>query len=149
MITTRIGIFLGLFLTAAACTSEPEGIDTTMHTTIETRSLSGVLWQVEDNDGGAIMDGSVVTLQISDESGINGSSGCNRYFGAVAIQGSNFRPDAIGSTRMACAPALMEQEQRFMQALETARSYAFSGDFLLLYDETQTLRLRLVAADEN
>jgi heat shock protein HslJ len=49
---------------------------------------------------------------------------------------------------MACAPALMQQEQRFVQALQAVRRFELSGDFLLLYDESQVLRLRLIATDE-
>lgn len=119
-----------------------------MNKTIEPRSPAGVLWQVEDIDGGGIIDSSHITLQIADDMGISGSTGCNRYFGAVAIAGSAFVADAIGSTRMACAPALMQQEQRFVQALQAVRRFELSGDFLLLYDESQVLRLRLIATDE-
>ncbi|MEE4282943.1 MAG: META domain-containing protein, partial [Pseudomonadales bacterium] len=115
---------------------------------IEARSPAGVLWQVEDIDGGGIIDSSHMTLQIADDTGISGSTGCNRYFGAVVIAGSAFEADAIGTTRMACAPALMQQEQRFVQALQAVRRFELSGDFLLLYDESQVLRLRLIATDE-
>ncbi|MCR9261872.1 MAG: META domain-containing protein [Pseudomonadaceae bacterium] len=120
-----------------------------MNKAIEARSLSGVLWQVEDIDGDGIIDGSNITLQVADDKGISGTTGCNRYFGAVAIEGRTFLADAIGSTRMACAPALMEQEQHFLQAIQAVRSYAISGDLLQLYDDGDALRLRLLAAEEN
>ena len=120
-----------------------------MNDVIEARSLAGVLWQVEDIDGGGIIDSAHITLRIAAETGISGSTGCNPYFGAVAIEGSAFVADAIGSTRMACAPALMQQEQRFVQALQAVRRFELSGDFLLLYDDSQVLRLRLIATDGN
>lgn len=145
--TTRTGFLLGFLLFLSACTPEPGDANSPMNSAIEARSPAGVLWQVEDIDGGGIIDSAHITLQIDDD-GISGSTGCNRYFGAVAIAGSAFVADAIGSTRMACAPALMQQEQRFVQALQAVRRFELSGDFLLLYDDSQVLRLRLIATDE-
>ena len=39
---------------------------------------------------------------------------------------------ALGSTRMACAPALMDQEARFFQAIETAERWSLDEHGLLL-----------------
>ena len=39
---------------------------------------------------------------------------------------------ALGSTRMACAPALMDQEARFFQAIETAERWSLDEHRLLL-----------------
>lgn len=39
---------------------------------------------------------------------------------------------ALGSTKMACAPALMEQEARFFQALRSAERWSVDEHGLLL-----------------
>ena len=40
----------------------------------------------------------------------------------------------IGTTRMACAPALMDQEQKFLGALAATRTFRFEGPYLRFYD---------------
>lgn len=42
-----------------------------------------------------------------------------------------------GSTLMACAPALMNQEGKYLRALETAKSYSFAPDGALVIETAQ------------
>ena len=108
-------------------------------------SLSGSTWQVEDIDQGGIIDGSQITLQFADEGRIAGSTGCNRYFGTVDIERDAIAISGVGSTRRACAPALMNQEQRFLAALNAISRFGMEADtWLLLFDDTGTQRLELI-----
>ena len=58
---------------------------------------------------------------------MTGSGGCNRLFGAATVAGDSLTFGDIGTTRMACAPAVMEQEQKFLAALAATRSFRFDG----------------------
>lgn len=75
------------------------------------------------------------TLTVSDDGAASGSAGCNRFFGRTAIDGSNIAFSEIGSTYMQCPPALMQQERKFIDALNKARSYRVETGKLFLVDE--------------
>jgi heat shock protein HslJ/membrane-bound inhibitor of C-type lysozyme len=108
-------------------------------------SLPGSTWQVEDIDQGGIIDSSHVTLEFVDADRIAGSTGCNRYFGKVDIELGSIAISGVGSTRRACAPALMSQEQRFLTALNVVSRYEMEADtWLLMLDDAGTQRLELI-----
>lgn len=98
-------------------------------TTVQTRQIDGVEWRAVDINGVPAAEGGPVTLRL-DAGQASGNAGCNRYNGGYQLQ----RPDqrirfsAITSTRMACAPALMDQERRYVAILEAVSGYSFYGD---------------------
>ena len=53
----------------------------------------------------------------------------------------------LGSTRMMCAPPVMDQEQRFFQALEGARRLERRGDELIFFGEGDAATLRLARTE--
>ena len=63
---------------------------------------------------------------------MTGSAGCNDYFAAYKTEGDNISIGPIGSTRKICAEpeGIMEQEQQYLAALETAATYSLRGDTL-------------------
>jgi heat shock protein HslJ len=61
-----------------------------------------------------------------------GSSGCNRYNGAYAVDGDSITIGPLMSTLIACEEPLMEQEQAFLAALEAAEAYSIEGETLTL-----------------
>jgi heat shock protein HslJ len=64
-----------------------------------------------------------------------GSAGCNRFRGSAKIEGMNLTIDHLARTRMTCEPAVMDQEQKFIGALEATRSFRLEGSRLKFYDE--------------
>jgi heat shock protein HslJ len=78
---------------------------------------TGTVWLVEDVGGGGIIDSSHITLFLDGKGRANGSGGCNRYMGRYHLSEDQLSFDQIAGTRMACAPSLMLQEQRFLKAL--------------------------------
>ena len=71
---------------------------------------------------------------------INGTGGCNRYFGSYTLTNDSISVSPLGATRMACSPEQMAQEDRFIQALSTATSYELRNDELLIKYSGGTLR---------
>jgi membrane-bound inhibitor of C-type lysozyme/heat shock protein HslJ len=75
-----------------------------------------------------------VTLVI-DEGGIGGTGGCNRFFGAVNVDGAAITFGAIGSTRMFCGgDGVMAQESAFFAALGTVVRFEAAGNEMSLFD---------------
>ncbi len=98
--------------------------------------LAGPEWQVEDIDGGGVIDNSHITLAVNDEGRIFGTSGCNRYTGSFAIDGEGkINVGQLAGTMMACPEALMKQEGRFLQTLSKVDRFRI--------DETGALQLLL------
>jgi heat shock protein HslJ len=64
-----------------------------------------------------LMDYSHLTLTLAADGRAYGNAGCNHWFAPYQLDGNKLSFGKIGSTRKRCAPALMEQEQRFLQAL--------------------------------
>ena len=65
-----------------------------------------------------------ITLQFnSNDEEVNGSGGCNHYFGSYTINSRNceLKISGLGATEMACLDAaLMQQEQKYFSLLQTA-----------------------------
>lgn len=94
--------------------------------------LKGVEWVVEDIAGGGIIDSSHVTLSFGDDGTAAGSAGCNRFFSGFTLTGEGMAFQQAGSTMMACAPALMEQEHKFLATLATVDGFDISDTGALL-----------------
>ncbi len=102
-------------------------------------------WRVEDIDQGGVIDGAMVTLQFEEQDRIAGSTGCNRYTGAVDTAKNRFVVSKAGSTRRACVPAVAKQEQRFLAALNDATRYEIESEtWLVIYDGSSKQRLKLI-----
>ena len=95
--------------------------------------LSGTSWQLEDLGGTGVIDNSMATLEFPESGKVAGRGSCNRFFGSVEISGESIKLGQLGSTRMACPEAVMNQESRYFQALEAAERYTRNGDELLVY----------------
>ncbi len=68
---------------------------------------------------------------------VAGSDGCNRYGAPVTVRGTTLQVSPRGmTTKMACAPAVMQQAEAFQSALRNSRGFRLDGG-----------RLRLLAAD--
>lgn len=119
-------------LWSAACATLPS----------TTPPLAGTSWLVEDLEGRGVIDRAQTTLVFDADGGVVGSTACNRYRGPAEVT----EPDGtltfgpLATTRRACPAAVMDQEQRFLDALGRTVRYAIDDrGFLLLYDAAGTL----------
>jgi putative lipoprotein len=106
--------------------------------------LGGSAWRVDEIDGRRVQGSNAPTLAFDGAQRVSGSSGCNRYTGALTAAGAGLRVGEVAMTRMACPPAVMEMESRFVTALAAVRGYRLAGDALELVDESRRRRLRLI-----
>lgn len=107
------------------------------------RLFRGAEWVVEDIAGGGIIDRSRVTLRFMGDNRVGGSASCNRFSGSYELTGEGGMTfDYLAVTRMACAPALMNQEDRFLQVLNRISSAKIgrNGELLLTTPDGDTLK---------
>jgi heat shock protein HslJ len=111
-------------------------------------SLEGGPWLVEDLNGGGMIDNARIDLTFDPgdhgTSGVYGKSGCNRFRGSWTQTGSTVKFGPLAGTMMACAPALMELEQKFLKTMEavTTVSYDASGAALLKAPDGRVIKIR-------
>ncbi|MGR7994081.1 META domain-containing protein [Xanthobacter sp. ZOL 2024] len=80
-------------------------------------------WLAEDIGGNGVLDRLQTTLELTAEGRVSGSSGCNRYTGEAKVDGKAIQFGPLASTRMSCSPGAMDQETKFLAALEAARGW--------------------------
>lgn len=98
------------------------------------RLLQGVEWVVEDINQGGLIDRSHVTVNFGPDGLLFGQASCNNYRGKYELGGEQLTLTAGATTRKACAPALMQQEQRVMSVLASLQRFDVTEDgALLLY----------------
>ena len=104
----------------------------------------GTPYQVEWIGGERpLVDRSHLTVTLGADGRAHGHAGCNRWFASYQTLGNQLSFSQAGATRMMCAPALMEQEERFLQALGQVKRWEIgeNGELRLWYAEGQALRL--------
>lgn len=89
--------------------------------------LTDVEWVVEDIAQKGIIDSSRITINFDDEGRAHGLSSCNSYSAAYELTGESLTFKNPLGTLKACAPALMNQEQRFLQMLSKVTRYDIDG----------------------
>lgn len=86
--------------------------------------LTGRDWIVEDLDGGGIIDRSRISIGFSaEDSRAYGLGSCNRFTGGFTLTGEGLSFTHPAATMMACAPALMAQEQKFFGILQAVTNF--------------------------
>lgn len=90
-----------------------------------------------------LVDRSHVSLTLGDDGRAYGSAGCNHWFASYQVDGDKLQFSQGGVTRKMCPPALMEQEQRFIKALDQVRRWDTSetGELRLWPEEGKPIRL--------
>ncbi len=101
-------------------------------------SLEGTEWQlttfVSGEAASSLLAGTQITAVFM-QGQVNGTAGCNRYFGSYEIDGEAIVLSPLGSTRMACAEEIMAQESSFLAALPAATAFQIEGEQLTVtYD---------------
>lgn len=101
--------------------------------------LEGPTWELLSYSSNATMErvipGTSVTATFGNGS-VGGSAGCNRYGGAYTVDGSALTVGELFRTEMYCLePAgAMEQEDRYLDLLDSAAGYRLEGDRLTITD---------------
>jgi len=113
-------------ISLSACSNQPS-----------TQLQSSQSYQVEWIGERPLIDNSMLTLTLVDSQRASGLAGCNTWFAEYQLNKNQLTLHNIATTRKLCAPALMEQEQRFLAYLAGIQRWEFSEQQqLLLWPET-------------
>lgn len=115
-----------LLLGLSACQTSP---------TLDTPNivLEGT-WYIEAVQGKAVIDYSPAQLIFAQDGKLSGNNSCNQFFGQYQLNGQQLKLLPAGNTMKACVDALMDQEQRVMQAMAQVTQANEAKGKLLLKD---------------
>lgn len=114
-------LLLLLMITMSACSSMQN--KQVLSPTLQLQTSYRVEWIGER----PLMDYSYLNIVLDQDNKAYGLAGCNYWSTNYQLQGNKLTFDStISVTKKDCAPALMEQEQRFLNALKTIKSWDFS-----------------------
>ncbi len=107
-------------------------------------SLTGGTWVMTGYNNGkqAVVSASAdteVTAIFGADGQLSGSAGCNRYNAPYTVDGNKIKIGMAITTLMACEQSIMDQEQQYLAAIQTAATYKIEGAKLELRDATNAL----------
>ncbi len=111
--------------------------------------LIGPLWLLlgygDAGNPSVVEPGTSVTLEFADDGSLNGSGGCNNFFGSYELTGDQIAIGQLGSTMMACDTG-MDQETAILAALQSAYKVAFTeqGRLEIFYEADAAFEKKLV-----
>ncbi len=103
--------------------------------------LENVRWLLASIDGQALPEGVSASALFTPadspaaqggENSVNGSAGCNTFFGPYTLAGDTLTAGPFGLTMMMCEEPAMQVEHAFLAGLESAQSYQITGDQLVI-----------------
>jgi heat shock protein HslJ len=98
-------------------------------------NLAGSEWLLEDLAGSGVIDNVQATLAFPEAGKVSGKGSCNRFFGAAEIAGDAIKLGPLGATRMECPKAVMNQETKYLTALQAAERFEWKDPYLLLHSK--------------
>lgn len=95
----------------------------------------------------SVIEGTTITLEFIREGKIGGKGGCNSYGGDYQIQAESLSLTRIISTKRACiAQNVMQQEQRYFEALGSVGRFKLSDTQLTIFYDGGRAALNFVKA---
>jgi len=116
-----------------------------------TMDLIGSEWLLEDLAGGRVLDNVQATIAFPEPGRVAGVGSCNRFngpctLGDIAVMGgigsATLTLGPLATTRKACVPAVGEQEQRYLAALQAAERIEIEGRTLRVFTKGAEQPLR-------
>lgn len=117
----------------SACAGLPMVAGGTGTTTGAVAGLQGYEWQVQSINGVAVNSPIRPSLNFGTTMQLTGHTSCNTYISGYVSTGAMLIIKQGAVTKMACEPAVMSQEQRFLKQLANTQMWAI--------DSTGTLTL--------
>ena len=109
-------------------------------------NLLGTAWRLERLGNGKLQAGTQPTLEFPTEGRASGHGSCNRFNGIVIVAADAIKFSGLATTRMACAEAVMRQEEAYLAALRDAVRFEADERALRVYSAGREEPLRFAAA---
>nr|WP_244563665.1 META domain-containing protein [Ensifer aridi] len=84
-------------------------------------------WLAEDIGGRGVIDDLQTTLEIREDGAFGGMAGCNNFTGTFSLSDATISFGSAAATRKMCAPAIMDQQQKFLNALGAELGWKIEG----------------------
>jgi heat shock protein HslJ len=114
-------------------------------------NVVGTSWKVTGYNNGrqavvSVLIGTEITARFGEDGRLTGTSGCNEYSASYEIDGEGIEIGPAGATRRFCAEpeGTMEQERRYLEALQSAATFRTAGEKLELRTAEGALAVTLV-----
>ena len=115
--------------------------------------LAGTRWSVMNVNNGlgavsALVPDTAITMEFDEAGRILGTAGCNTYSAYYQASGTTLTVNLPSSTNMYCAApdGVMQQEQQFLTALQSAASFQITGDQLQIRSAADELAIAATQA---
>ena len=106
--------------------------------------VTDVIWVPLEIDGVAVPEGAGLSLQVSFDGKVEGTTGCNRFTGTADLDAAVMLFSPLAVTEMACAdPKAMEREAAYLKALAEVRWFIASPEGLWLRREDNSVAICL------
>jgi heat shock protein HslJ len=103
-----------------------------METNQSSVTLPGSAWEVTSFAGQTPLADHPITIEFDTEGNIAGDASCNRFGGSCRIEGDKIEVGPLRSTRRACEPEIMAQEQKFLTLLGAVTAWEIGTDGTLV-----------------
>ena len=124
----------------SACTStKSDPMDDATQSSPQLGTLAGSEW--------GYGDGSDRFVGFRADGRLQGSGGCNSFFGQYSRSGDTIQIGPLASTKKMCGPDIMQGEQSLMQALSSASRIDVTHLSLILYSDNGTTLVTLQRRD--
>ena len=113
---------------------------------VELPSLDGSSWVLVAIRKSKPIPDTTITIEFS-QGELNGSSGCNSYFGVYEAENGMISVSQLAMTEMACMQpeGVMDQEQEYLQYLAAVDHFSIEGDVLsLIRPDRETLTFQRI-----
>jgi heat shock protein HslJ len=108
--------------------------------------LAGTRWTVANFNNGkgavaGVIEGTTLTMDFGTSGRVEGKAGCNTYFATYSASGNALTVGQPGATSMMCETpeGVMQQEQQYLAALQSAATFNLSGDQLQIRSGSDAL----------
>jgi heat shock protein HslJ len=133
---SRLSLLTMVFVAASttSCTSHNPIVNNAAASFYKAPSLLGTEWLLTDFPGATVVVTSKASFSVLEANSAAGNASCNRFSGAVEINGSTIKFGPVASTRMACGEeSLNTQETQFLKFLSAANRFEMRNPYLLLF----------------
>ncbi len=125
-------VFAISLMTLAACA--PDAADTGTPATTDAIDPTGS-WTIEAIGDRPVIDKSPTAMTFTTDGTVAGNAGCNQFTGGFELSGTRLSMGPLAVTQRMCAvEALMEQEGRFLKALQQVDGVSMDNGLLVMTD---------------
>ncbi|RYE48378.1 MAG: META domain-containing protein [Hyphomicrobiales bacterium] len=98
--------------------------------------MADVIWVPLEVDGIAVPEGAGLSLEVSFDGKVKGTTGCNQFTGTADLDAGVMAFSLLAVTEMACAePEKMQREAAWLKALGEVRGFVAAPEGLWLQRE--------------